>query len=70
VSEVLFKVLMGKDMAGRREVGQQGCQRQGGNDEDPLQPHKLAQATANPRCLIGPCPDEPDAAKATDRCRQ
>jgi hypothetical protein len=45
-------MLMGKDVAGRREVGQKRRKSQGSDDEDPLQPHELAQATANPRYLV------------------
>jgi hypothetical protein len=39
---VLLKVLMGKDVASRREMGQKRRKRQGSDDKDPLQPHELA----------------------------
>lgn len=67
---VLLKMLMSEDVAGRREVGQKRRTSQGSDDEDPLQPHELAQATANPRRLIALCPYEPRATKATDRFHQ
>ena len=53
---VLLKMVMGKDVTGRREVGEKRRKSQGSDYEDPLQPHELAQAMANPPVLAAPRP--------------
>lgn len=56
MQNVLLKMLMCKDVASRREMGQKRCERQGSNNKDPLQPHELTQATPNTSRLGTPRP--------------